>query len=65
MGSVAGNIKYHSLGGPVEKNTPLARRLEFGPKGKHFVTGNSLFFIMGGGGERRSCDGRGGRAAPR
>jgi hypothetical protein len=48
VGSVAGNIKYHSLGGPVKKYTPLAQRPEFGPEGKHFVTGNSLFFIMGG-----------------
>jgi hypothetical protein len=38
------------------------RRPEFGPEGKHFVTGNSfLLFLV----EQRSCDGGGGGAAPR
>ncbi len=46
MGCVAGNIIYHSFGGPVEKYMPLARRLEFRPEGKHFVSGN----IFWGGG---------------
>ncbi len=32
----------------------------FGPEGKHFVSGNSLFFIFGGAAKLR----RGGRAAP-
>ncbi len=59
----AGNIKYHSLGGPVEKYTPLARRPEFGPEGKHFVTGNSLFFIMGGSSEA-AMGGGGGAQRP-
>jgi hypothetical protein len=63
VGSVAGNIKYHSLGGPVEKYTPLARRPEFGPEGKHFVTGNSLFFIRGESSET-AMGGGGARSAP-
>ncbi len=46
MGCVAGNIIYHNFGGPVEKYMPLARRLEFRPERKHFVSGN----IFWGGG---------------
>jgi hypothetical protein len=62
VGYVAGNIKYHRLGSPVQKYTPLARRPEFGPEGKHFVSRNSLFFILGGAAKLRWA---GGRAAPR
>ncbi len=37
-------------------------RPEFGPEGKHFVSGNSLFFILEGAAKLRWA---GGRAAPR
>jgi hypothetical protein len=40
----------------------MAWRPVFGSEGKHFVSGKSIFFIFWG---QRSCDGRGGRAAPR
>jgi hypothetical protein len=46
VGCVAGNIIYHSLGGPVEKYMPLARRLEFRPEGKHLFL--EIFFWGGG-----------------
>jgi hypothetical protein len=36
-------------------------RPEFGPEGKHFVTGNSYFLFLG---EQRSCDGPGGAQRP-
>jgi hypothetical protein len=35
---------------------------EFGPEGRHFVTGNSLFFFGGGGSSEAAMDGE--RAAP-
>jgi hypothetical protein len=51
---------YQSLGGPVQwKDRPW--RPEFGLEGKHFVSGNSRFFICV---EQRSYDGRGARSAP-
>ncbi len=45
---------------PVEKNI-RPWRPEFGPDGKHFVTGNSLFFVFGGAAKLRWAVGR---AAP-
>jgi len=45
---------------PVEKNI-RPWQPEFGPEGKHFVTGNSLFFVFGGAAKLRWA---GGRAAP-
>jgi hypothetical protein len=45
---------------PVEKNIRRWRP-EFGPEGKHFVTGNSLFFVFGGAAKLQWA---GGRAAP-
>ncbi len=59
MGCVGGNIIYHSFGGPVEKYMPLARRLEFRPEEKHFVSGN----IFWGGGAAKLRWG-GARSAP-
>ncbi len=38
-------------------------RPEFGPEGKRFVSGNSLFFYFGGSSEAAMSGG--GRAAPR
>ncbi len=40
---------------PVEKYTPLAA--EFGPEGKHFVSGNSRFFIFVGAAKLRRAGG--------
>jgi hypothetical protein len=37
-------------------------RPEFGPEGKHFVTGNSLFFVFGGAAKLRWAGGRAGVA---
>jgi hypothetical protein len=45
---------------PVEKNI-RPWRPEFGPEGKHFVTGNTVVYFLFLG-EQRSCDGRGGGA---
>ncbi len=49
MGPGAGNNIYQSLGGPVEKYGPW--RPEFGPEGRHFVSGNSLFLYFWGSSE--------------
>ncbi len=45
MGFVAGYIIYQSLGGPVERYTPLVQP-EFGPEEKHFVSGNFAGFSL-------------------
>jgi hypothetical protein len=49
VGRGAGKIIYQRLGGPVEKYGPW--RPEFGPEGRHFVSGNSLFLYFWGSSE--------------
>jgi hypothetical protein len=46
----------------VEKYAPLARRPEFRPEGKHFVSGNIRFFYFCGSSE--AAMGGGMRSAP-
>jgi hypothetical protein len=44
MGRGVGNIINQSLGGPVERYTPLAARVR--PEEKHFVSGNIAGFSL-------------------
>ncbi len=62
--SVAQKVQCSSVGCSLAQWKDIRPwRPEFGPEGKHFVSGNRLSLFLKNK-KQRSCDGRGGRAAP-